>query len=353
MKTSLFLAVVLMLFTLTSQARQPLTADDFATIQYDARLTGVSYPFDVRTFRFSSQGHDLEMAYMYLPPEKGFPVVTLLHGKNFNGAYWQNTATWLHDQGYGVLMPDQVGFGKSSKPTDYQYSFAALASNTKALMDKLNIVKTIVVGHSMGGMLATRFALLYDDVATRLVLVNPIGLENYLVYEHYRDINNFYRSELKKSAQDIISYQQKRYYDGQWNSDYASFAEPLIGWVQGPDWPILAKVSALTYDMIFTQPVIEDMQYLTMPVSLILGTRDRTAPGADQQKADNKRELGRYDRLGQQVKVRNDKIRVTELKGLGHLPQIEDFDRFKAPFLEAIARRTSGNDPTAGSDTNE
>ena len=353
MKITLFMAVISLLFTVSAQARQPVTADDFATIEYDARLTGVPYPFKVRTFSFSSQGQDLEMAYMYLPAEKGFPVVTLMHGKNFNGAYWENTATWLHDQGYGVLIPDQIGFGKSSKPTDYQYSFAALASNTKALMDKLNILKTIVVGHSMGGMLATRFALLYDDTTTRLVLVNPIGLENYLVYEHYRDINSSYRSELKKSAQDIIGYQQKRYYDGQWNSDYARFAEPLIGWVQGPDWPILAKVSALTYDMIFTQPVIEDMQYLQMPVSLILGTRDRTAPGADQQKADSKRDLGRYDQLGQQVKVRNDKIRVTELKGLGHLPQIEDFDRFKAPFLEAIARRPADPDKPVTDEAND
>lgn len=63
--------------------------------------------------------------------------MTLLHGKNFNGAYWEETARHLQKKGFNVLVPDQVGFGKSSKPTDYQYSFAVLASKTKALMKSL------------------------------------------------------------------------------------------------------------------------------------------------------------------------------------------------------------------------
>ncbi|WP_018982410.1 alpha/beta fold hydrolase [Salinimonas chungwhensis] len=326
-------------FTLATHA-QRTNVDDYEQLKYDATLTGKPYPFEVHRVTISSQGNDLSMAYMYLPPKDDFPVVTLFHGKNFNGAYWQTTANWLSDQGYGVLMPDQIGFGKSDKPTDYQYSFAALANNTKTLLDKLNINKTIVVGHSMGGMLATRFSLMYGKTAQRLVLVNPIGLENYLIYENYPDVNTTYRSELKKMPEDIVNYQKKNYYDGKWNERYAEHAEFLIGWVQGPDWPILAKVSALTYDMLLTQPVIEEFKYLDLPVTLILGTRDRTAPGRDLKKSGIERELGRYDKLGQQIKQRNQAVTVVELEGLGHLPHIEDFDRFKSPFLEAIVRKT-------------
>ena len=79
------------------------------------------------------------------------PTVTLMHGKNFNADYWSPTARYLQSLGFGVLIPDQIGFGKSSKPTNYQYSFAALAHHTHALMDSLNLEKSIVVGHSMGG----------------------------------------------------------------------------------------------------------------------------------------------------------------------------------------------------------
>ena len=344
-----YLGLMTLLAFMPVHAQQTDNASAYEQLKYDAQLTGMPYPFEVSEFSLSSQGSDLTMSYMYLPPEDDFPVVTLFHGKNFNGAYWQTTASWLHDQGYGVLIPDQVGFGKSSKPTDYQYSFAALANNTKALMDKLNINKTVVVGHSMGGMLASRFSLMFKKTAQRLVLVNPIGLENYLVYEEYRDVNNFYRSELKKMPEDILSYQKKNYYNGRWNKRFAKHAEFLIGWVQGPDWPILAKVSALTYDMILTQPVIEDFKYLDMPVTLIIGTRDRTAPGRDLKKPGVNRELGRYDKLGEEVKERNPDITVVELKDLGHLPHIEDFDRFKSPFLEAVVRKTQTNDPAESS----
>lgn len=148
---------------------------------YDKRLSTLTYPFPLKTFNISSQGIDLEMNYMYLQPKGDKPVVTLLHGKNFNGAYWQQTAKYLQSLGFGVLIPDQIGFGKSSKPVNYQYSFASLAANTHALLRALNIDETIVVGHSMGGMLASRFALLFPEATEKLVLINPIGLENYLL----------------------------------------------------------------------------------------------------------------------------------------------------------------------------
>ena len=80
----------------------------------------------------------MKMAYMYLRPKKPqMGVITLLHGKNFNGAYWEETANFLHEKGFGILVPDQIGFGKSSKPVDYQYTFEVLAHNTKRLLEFL------------------------------------------------------------------------------------------------------------------------------------------------------------------------------------------------------------------------
>lgn len=306
---------------------------------YDKRLTSFPYPFEVKTFTIDTQGQKLAMAYMYLPPKPHKPVVTLMHGKNFNGAYWEQTATMLHEKGFGVLIPDQIGFGKSSKPIHYQYSFAALAHNTRKLLDALDIDHSIIVGHSMGGMLATRFALLYPEITANLVLINPIGLENYLLYETYTDIERVYQSELKKTPDMIKNYQQKNYYDGKWNAQYAKHAEFLQGWIKGPDWDTLARVNALTYDMIFTQPVVEEFSYLKMPVTLILGTRDRTAPGRANKKPGITRALGRYDTLGSEIIKRNPEIKVITLEGLGHLPHIEDFSRFKQSFLHALSAK--------------
>ncbi|MDA8707951.1 alpha/beta hydrolase [Hellea sp.] len=321
--------------TLETPATETTSKD--AKLVYSKSLKNYQYPFDVKRFQFKSQGQDLEMAYMYLPPsDLDGDVITLLHGKNFNGAYWEETANYLQKLGYGVLIPDQIGFGKSSKPTDYQYSFQALAHNTKSLLGELGIQSSHIMGHSMGGMVGSRFALLYPSMTEQLTLVNPVGLENYLDYVDYKDVGFFYQNELKQQPEKIVSYQKKNYYDGAWNDKYAALTEPLIGWVNGPDWPELAMVSARAFDMIFTGPVIEEFDEFEMPVSLIIGTRDRTGPGRNWKKPGVDYELGRYDRLGAQVKARNPDIKVIELNDLGHMPQIENFSRFQMALEQTL-----------------
>jgi pimeloyl-ACP methyl ester carboxylesterase len=54
-----------------------------------------------------------------------------------------------------------------------------LAENTHALLMSRGIGRAIVVGHSMGGMLAARYALMYPDAVDELVLVDPLGLEDW------------------------------------------------------------------------------------------------------------------------------------------------------------------------------
>jgi pimeloyl-ACP methyl ester carboxylesterase len=324
----LFITLLLISTTLVHAANE-------TPVSYDKRLSNYSYPFNVKYFSFESQSQPLSMAYMYLPAQNNMPVITLLHGKNFTAAYWQQTANALHQLGYGVLMPDQIGFGKSSKPIHYQYSFAALANNTQALLNRLNIKKTILLGHSMGGMLASRFALIYPNITKQLILLNPIGLENYLRYTEYKNVDFFYQNELKKHPQDIINYQIKNYYDGQWNDKYEALTLPFTGWINGPDWPQIAKVNALTYDMIFTQPVIDEFVDFSVPVTVILGTRDRTAPGRNWKKNGVDIELGRYDHFAASIKQANSAIKTIEMEGLGHLPHIEAFDRF-LPILQSV-----------------
>ena len=177
---------------------------------YDKHLTNYKYISNVHKFQFISQGISLEMAYMYLPSNNQYKgTVTLFHGKNFTSNYWKEIALKLNSLGYAVLIPDQIGFGKSSKPLNYQFTFEALALNTKNLLDSLNITSTQLIAHSMGGMLASRFSLQYADIISNLILINPIGLENYLEYVEYRDISFFYKKELQLQPENIINYQKK------------------------------------------------------------------------------------------------------------------------------------------------
>ena len=110
----------------------------------------------------------------------------------------------------------------------------------------------------------------------------------------------------------------------------------MIGQIQGPDKDLIAWVNAQTYDMIFTQPVITEFKDLSMPVRLIIGTRDRTGPGRHWKKPGVEYELGRYDRLGKTAAELIPDAELYELDDLGHLPQVEDFERFKKVLDKAL-----------------
>lgn len=303
----------------------------------DADLSNYTYPFQVSFKILKYKNDTLKMAYMDLKPKKpNGKVIMLLHGKNFNGAYWEKTARNLSDKGYRVIMPDQIGFGKSSKPENYQFSFAQLAHNTKQILDDLNINKTIVLGHSMGGMLATKFTLMYPETVDKLILENPIGLEDYQEFTTYQTVEDGFKNELKNTYDSYKNYQLRFYYDNQWKPEYDQWLNLLAGWTLSPDYPKVAWNAALTSDMIFNQPVVYQFQNIKVPTLLIIGTRDRTAIGKDRAPKDLQPKMGQYQELGKktQAKIKNSKL--VELENIGHLPHIEAYDLFYNALYDFI-----------------
>lgn len=124
----------------------------------------LAYPFPVNYLSINIEDQVAKMAYMDVKPQKANgQSVLLFHGKNFNGYYWKDVIAFLVAQGYRVIVPDQLGFGKSGKP-NIHYSFSQMAANTMQLLNSLNIDKINIIAHSMGGMLATRFVLMYPEM---------------------------------------------------------------------------------------------------------------------------------------------------------------------------------------------
>ena len=306
-----------------------LWADELAL---DARLEQYEYPFPVQVLAIDAQRQSLDMAYMDVAPKQSNgQTVLLLHGKNFSGAYWERTITELLADGYRVVVPDQIGFGKSSKPDHLQYSFQMLADQTQRLLDSLKVDDVTVVGHSMGGMLATRFALMFPERTRSLVLVNPIGLED---WQHkqvpWQSVEAWYQGELNKTPEKVKAYMTASYFDGQWKEAYDPLLTLQQGWMRGPDYPRIAWNSALHYEMIFSQPVVQDFDRLAVPTLLVIGTRDRTALGRNRAPEEIRETLGRYDQLGQKTVQRIPDATLVELEGIGHVPQFEAFDRYMA-----------------------
>lgn len=292
--------------------------------QFGIRLEEVNYPFPVKFFRLKSQNEEMEMAYMDIPPEKpNGRSVLLLHGKNFNGYYWESTIRVLAAAGYRVIIPDQIGFGKATKPESYQYTFEQLATNTLGLLDQLGVAKVSVVGHSMGGMLATRFALMVPDRVEMLALIDPIGLEDWKRVVPYRTVDQWYESELKLTADQQKRYQSESYYHGEWRPEYDRWVRLATGWLSSPDYARVAWNSALIYDMIFTQPVFYEFADLRMPVLLVVGSLDRTALGKQWAPEDVRETLGNYPELAKSAASKIPVCQLEILEGIGHVPQIE------------------------------
>lgn len=295
----------------------------------DPELTNYTYPFPVSFHTFQFAGENIKMAYMDVKPKKfNGQVVVLLHGKNFSGAYWEQTARDLLKEGYRVIMPDQVGFGKSSKPKTFAYTFQYLSKLTQDVLNHLKIKKYLLVGHSMGGMLAMRMSIMYPENIKKLVLVNPIGLEDWKLKIGYHTVEENYQLELKNNEDSIRRYQQNVYFDGKWKIEYDKNIEILVGWTLHPRYKEVAWTAALTSDMAFTQPVLYEIGAIKAPTMLLIGTQDRTALGKNWASDNIKAELGRYDLLGKEAAKKIPHAKLIELPGIGHMPQVEAYDLY-------------------------
>ncbi|WP_394822121.1 alpha/beta fold hydrolase [Pendulispora albinea] len=300
---------------------------------------GIDYGFPVKRFPLELEGQQVTMAYLDVPPTaapNGKSVV-LLHGKNFGGYYFRRVIESLREGGYRVIVPDQIGFGKSSRPV-IAYSFHGLANNTKLLLESLGISRAAMFGHSMGGMLAIRYALSYPERVSELILEDPIGLEDYRTFVPYTTVDQKLKAELATTADSIRKYFQTSYFP-QWKPDYDALVDAVSAYTKRPDFSQSAKVAALTTEMIYMQPVQYELDRIRVPTLLFVGTADRTIVGKALLKPDVIAEHGRYDRLGKETARKIPGSKLVELPGIGHIPHIEDFDRFNTELRAFLAAR--------------
>ena len=272
---------------------------------FGPELEGFDYPWPIHDFSFVSQGEALTMRYMDVPAEAPIgKTAVVLHGKNFCAATWETQIKALSERGYRVIAPDQIGFCMSTKPERYQYSFHQLAANTHALLASLGIQSATIIGHSTGGMLAARYALMYPNEVSALVLVNPIGLEDWkalgvppLTVDQWND------REKMTNADRIRAYEKSTYYAGQWKPEYERWVQMLAGLSQGPGRDVVARNTARIDDMIYTQPVLYEFPLIKVPTLLLIGDKDTTAIGKDLAPPEIRARLGNYPALAKKTQT--------------------------------------------------
>ena len=268
------------------------------------------------------------MAYMDVAAQ-GTPnghTVVLLHGNNFAGFYFGNIAEALRKEGFRVIIPDQMGYGRSSKPI-IPYSFNDFARNTAAVLKSLNIPKAMIVGHSMGGMLAARFSTQYPDMTERLVIYNPIGvLDSRFNGRPAQSADDSYKQALGATYQSIraslmryVAHNPKA-----WNDTFETYARIRYGWTLSADWPRLAMVQTLIGNVNYADPVVYDWAHIKAP-TLVFGGADDFLAGTPAVFQERMKYIS--------TTIPDGKARLLLLPGLGHVPHLEAPEKTLPPLV--------------------
>lgn len=136
----------------------------------------------------------------YQQSGSGTDTVILLHGIAADGNFWRPLLDPLDQTKYRVIVPDLLGHGASPAPAYIQYSSADQAAAVWALCRRLHIKRCIVVGHSMGCLVATRLATQHPALVQRLLLYEPPLFTDMPEFKTRRRREQFYLNLFERIA---------------------------------------------------------------------------------------------------------------------------------------------------------
>lgn len=300
-----------------AQERRQAPANLAAT---SINLEDVPYPYPVSYMDFDLYDQAVRMVYMDVAPTSpaNGETVLLLHGMNWYSEYWGETIRRLGAQGYRVIAPDQIGFGRSSKPL-IPYSLHDHVTNTKAILDSLDIEKAVVLGHSMGGAIATRFAFSFPAITSHLVLVNPIALTDSRLSREWSQFES-YAPENDGRDYEAVRRNIERYFVT-WDDAYERYIDINYGWTLSAEWPRLATVRALNSQWLYQDPTVYDRPHIQAKTLFLAGADD--GPNFPQQAAQTVADIPN--------------AQLILIENAGHIPFFEKPEEFYPPLLEFIA----------------
>lgn len=207
----------------------------------------------------------------YADSEKKEIVVILLHGFGETGAIWKHQADFLSVH-FRVIVPDIPGSGYSTILQNC-YSLDSYARLIKQLMEKENIQKAALIGHSMGGYISLAFAEMFSDSITKLGLFHSTSFEDTPVKKEQRKkAIQFVR---KYGALPVLQESLRNNCTDQWKTEHPN------------DWNQLQKF----LDQVSEQAVIQYFQAMAarpdrtlvlenanVPVLFVIGRHDQAVP---------------------------------------------------------------------------
>ena len=313
-------------------------ADPAPREPYGIDLEGFAYPYPVNLLPLVNDGEALRMAYMDVAPaQPNGRVVVLLHGRNFPSSYWAPVIKTLNDAGYRVVVPDQIGFGKSSKPHQ-ELHFDTLARNTIALLDTLQIAKADIVAHSLGGMLAVRIVRAYPDRVNRLVLTAPIGLEDYRIYVPPIPTEKILESEDRLTAEGYRKQLETNYSLKLPPEQVTPFIDSRFNIKGSAEYPRWLRAFVSSAQMIYREPVVHEIPLISQPTLFIMGADDHNAPGRPNAPEALRPKMGQNAELAKSLASLMADARAEVIPDTGHLVFLEAPAKYNELLLDFLGK---------------
>jgi len=247
---------------------------------------------------------------------------------------WRFSAQALLDKGYRVVVPDLVGWGKSTKPSTL--TAACLVKQLRSLLDHLAIDSVALVGHSTGGLIGMHMARALPRRVHSLVLENPMGLEDY----RHRLIHPVRHEDWAQDERSMSSDQFRSFMAHYFVDKDPRFIEPFVAVraaiAKGPEFERWVQSSAAGYDMLLNEPADGFVAALPTRTLFVCGTSDRTYVGAKYTAAEDQPAKGNIAALAKGFAGAMAQARFVGVPNVGHVPHLERPDAFMSAVLEFL-----------------
>lgn len=250
---------------------------------------------------------------------RGDNAVVFVHGLSTRADRWRENLEPLAAKGYRALAFDMPGHGFASKPADYRYGVPAFARFVGDLLDALGLQRVYLVGTSLGGHVAARFALDHPARARALMLVDAVGLVQ--IPTESREavragVKDTSREGLARKADLVLENKRlitDEFIDEEWRVNNSPGAPQA-----------LAKLGDYFADELNEQVVGEPLRELArkMPTLLVWGEKDRAVPVS----------------IGEQSLKALENTTLEIVPGTGHNPYLENPAAFNAILGRFLAK---------------
>ena len=230
----------------------------------------------LQTYHFETKSVTLKDGELaYVKEGKGKKVLVFLHGLSSNSDAWYRNIEELKKD-YTCYAIDLPGFGKSYKNAP-AFTPTYFAEVLNEFSEKMKLKKFTLVGHSMGGQAAVKFAALYPNKLKNLILVAPAGIEYFTEAEG----NMMMMVTTKEGVMNTSDDQIDRNYAINFHEmpkEAASMIQDRKTIKNSSDFEAHAEAIVASIKGMLDDKVIDDLPKIKQPTLLLFGKNDFLIP---------------------------------------------------------------------------